>query len=1119
VFEEAAGITKFKSQKKEALRKLEYTDANLLRVADIIAEVSRQMNSLQRQAQKAKRYQVLHKDLRVLDTHLGHRHYTEFQAEKSETDTQIKVLLAQCEEMQKKIHDREADAAQTREAYHQVEGRINSLRQQAQELHSRIQGADSKIGFNNERAEELAGRIQRNQEDANSARELLERQRRELAAADEQFAEIHNALASRQAALDEPHLTHNAIIPERLRIDTARRTLRETFRTIESQMATEEARAQNLSGQMSGDRQRHETLQHDKQAAAQQREASQVEFDHLQRQIQELESSRDDLDQKLKDIASSIQERRLQREGAIEELNEIQRHLTQRNLRLETLHQIIEKGEGLDFGTQNVLGGFDEPERFKDKLNGIVASSIEVDPQFISAIEAALRDHLQAVLLTDSSLAEDIISKLNHGKLGRAALALQDFLHSEEGTERQFMPNGAIAWALDKVKAKQEVQPLMNRLLRDVVIVEDLATALRLKMEHPALCFVTLNGEMISAYGVIHGGAGKEEASSTLRREAESRKLREEAGLLEAAAAVKEEQIEELRVSIEEQSRDEANARDAAQKNRDGLSQFHGKVSVVQRALQQATAKLDSLEWEQNQIGDRLATAEAAITGHRDAAAACNRQLEENQLREQELDRELENIIRRESESTERLNELKTAFAVEQNALQSVERQKAPLASRLEELQNSITRYENEVFTWEQRIESAQNENRHLEEALEDARRQHSVVEEEGAMLVDNRNAAFEKVTVLENELNAFRQRYNELNEHRNRAEVQQTRVDLRLENLVTQVHDRYQISLDTFEPDPHTLLLALNEQKKQHERNSKRKATLAARTDGSTDGSETAAEDDSADTQQVQSATDEADSAIDGLDDQPDWDLVLEIVTELRQRLEGMGPVNLDAIQEFEELEERHNFLATQHGDLIKSKEELLQVIAKINETTKTMFSETFAAVRANFRQNFKELFGQGSQADLRLENEEDPLESGIEIEAKPPGKKLQTISLLSGGERSMTAVALLFSIYMVKPSPFCVLDELDAPLDESNIGRFILMLDKFINNSQFIIVTNSKRTMSRADVIYGVTMQEFGISKPVGVRMTNEKASLEDGAPNVAETVRGPGKRRAEVDIDALI
>ncbi len=532
------------------------------------------------------------------------------------------------------------------------------------------------------------------------------------------------------------------------------------------------------------------------------------------------------------------------------------------------------------------------------------------------------------------------------------------------------MPNGAIAWALDRVKAKPEVQPLMNRLLRDVVIVDDLATALRLKSEHPALCFVTLNGEMLSAHGVIFGGTGKEEASSTLRREAESRKLREEAGLLEAAAAVKEEQIEDLRVKLEEQARDEANARDAAQRNRDGISEFHGKVSVVQRALQQATAKLDSLEWEQNQIGERLAAAESAIAGHREAAARCARQLEENQQRERDLEHEIENVIRREAESTERLNELKTAFAVEQSALQGVERQKAPLASRLEELQNSITRYENEVFTWEQRIESAQDENRRLGEEVEEARRQHGVVEEESIRLVDERNAAFEKVTALEGELNALRQRHVELNEHRSRAEVQQTRVDLRLENLGTQMQERYQISLDTFEPDPHALLLALNEQKKQRDRNSKRKATLTARSDGSADPEaagegfpDTEASAAEAEARQAP-VTDEAAEAVievGAMDNEPDWDLVQQIVTELRQRLDGMGPVNLDAIQEFEELEERHNFLATQHDDLVKSKDELLQVIARINETTKTMFTETFAAVRANFRQNFKELFGQG--------------------------------------------------------------------------------------------------------------------------------------------------------------
>ena len=397
-----------------------------------------------------------------------------------------------------------------------------------------------------------------------------------------------------------------------------------------------------------------------------------------------------------------------------------------------------------------------------------------------------------------------------------------------------------------------------------------------------------------------------------------------------------------------------------------------------------------------------------------------------------------------------------------------------------------------------------------MTEDLEILREELVKIDSEGHATVARRNEVFEKVSAIESELNNLRQRQTTLGEHRSRGEVQQTRVELKLENLVNQIQERYQVSLDAFEPDPHALLLSINEQKKSRDRNHKRKATMAARDD---EGGESAESSDiTVETPATVTAEDlaEVDALLASSEGAPDWELVQEIVNELRQRVESMGPVNLDAIKEFEELEQRHNFLETQHGDLVKSKDELLQVIAKINETTKIMFRETFDQVRVNFRQNFKELFGQGSQADLRLDNEDDPLDSGIEIEAKPPGKKLQTISLLSGGERSMTAVALLFSIYMVKPSPFCVLDELDAPLDETNIGRFLTMLDKFISNSQFIVVTHNKRTMSRADVIYGVTMQEFGVSKPVGVRMTGEKVSLEDGQPTVADSVSGRAKPR---------
>ena len=201
------------------------------------------------------------------------------------------------------------------------------------------------------------------------------------------------------------------------------------------------------------------------------------------------------------------------------------------------------------------------------------------------------------------------------------------------------------------------------------------------------------------------------------------------------------------------------------------------------------------------------------------------------------------------------------------------------------------------------------------------------------------------------------------------------------------------------------------------------------------------------------------------------------------------MGPVNIDAIEEFESLQERYDFLNKEHNDLINAKDGLLKVISKINRETRSRFSDTFEQISKNFSSVFKELFGDKARASLIMLDESDPLESGIDIIAKPPGKKPQSITLLSGGERAMTAVALLFSIYMVKPSPFCVLDELDAPLDESNIGRFLKLLDRFTKESQFVIVTHNKRTMSRCEVMYGVTQEEFGISQLIGMKFKENK------------------------------
>jgi chromosome segregation protein len=228
------------------------------------------------------------------------------------------------------------------------------------------------------------------------------------------------------------------------------------------------------------------------------------------------------------------------------------------------------------------------------------------------------------------------------------------------------------------------------------------------------------------------------------------------------------------------------------------------------------------------------------------------------------------------------------------------------------------------------------------------------------------------------------------------------------------------------------------------------------------------------------------------------DWKSVSEQVAALQKRIDEMGPVNLVAIEEYEETEQRYQFLTSQNDDLVQAKQQLLEVINRINSQTREMFTDTFNKIRENFRSMFVEIFG-GGKADLVLVDEGDVLESGIEIVARPPGKQLQSISLLSGGEQTMTAVALLFSIYQVKPSPFCLLDELDAPLDESNINRFVRVLQRFLEHSQFIIITHNKRTIGMADVLYGVTMEEHGVSKIVSVKFhkADETAPVRETAP----------------------
>ncbi len=1077
VFEEAAGITKFKQQKKEALRKLDYTEANLVRIVDVLEEQKRQMGSLQRQASKARRYATLLEQVRVLDTHFSHRQFAELRAERGELVTSIGALRTQHEELQTQIEGGQTGLNETRAAFQAIEGEISDLRQRESDLQGKIQEATSRIRFNEERGVEMRTLIERNEADIASSREKLATQRDDLSAADETLKAMAEQIGVQEADLGRRLEQTDGIRRERGQVEQALNENRSRLGKAESLVTTLTAQLENGLSQMTSSQQRVGKLGDEKGRIETERKEKVAELTELEKAKTGREAQRTELELELKLLEDGLVGAQRDLVSAREAEAELTREITKKQTRLETLQQLVATGEGFERGTQEVLK--DEGGGMKGEVLGAIANFIEVAPEFIPAIEAALGQNLQAVLVAHSVAARDILGRLQKGKLGQASLIPKDLIlkkESEPELSSFSIHPASLGWAADKVSAEPNVEAVVQGLLQNVLLVDSLDRALALRDELPGVAFATLTGEFLSAGGVLTGGFKESGAGSILERQAEIRGLEKLTAKIRTKLEAERKRVNGLDDLVAESQVDVEAHRERLQKLKVEISTVEGQLAMVQREVQQQDSKLESLTWEETELVKRMDAAQAQQSELESRRAEASESIEKLETETGQLQTRHQLIREKEEEATVLLNELRTALAVEKRSRESLEQQRAPMSSRLRELEEVIQRRNADIDGYKVRIDEATEENETLRTEIASLTKQRGEVLDRRGSLETKRGGLLSEIEQGEAKLVTMRQQVAKMAEQRGNEEIRSTQLELRMENLNDAIRQRYQVELENFEPDSHELLGVIAETQK--------KLKIAPGKDDAAESEMPEIPDDS----------------------QPDWKFVEEATVELRRKLDSMGPVNLDAIQEYDELEERFNLMVEQHDDLVKSKDELLKVIEKINKTTKAMFAETFVKVSKNFREMFTELFGKGAQANLVLLDDEDPLESGIEIIAKPPGKKLQSISLLSGGERSMTAVALLFAIYMVKPSPFCVLDELDAPLDEANIERFIRVLDRFINESQFIIVTHSKRTMSRCDVMYGVSMEEFGVSKTLGMKFSSSgdraKKSVPGGNPN-AETV----------------
>jgi chromosome segregation protein len=1059
IFEDAAGITKYKAQKKEALRKLEYTDANLVRLADIMKEVKRQIGSLQRQAGKARRFKALFDDLQILDTHFSRKTHDDIHLVITAAEKEIERLRGLQRSLEEQVESQEFGIGEQRHQIDLLEEQIAAARQRVQELKNQGESAANRIGFNEERRGEASLLLEQYQTDVAAAEEKILVQQALLEETDQQLSAIFESLNLEEQQLQERQKEANQLRSQRQDVERSVQDFQRQIRQRESQVATLRGDLSSTLSQKEAGETRLELLQ---------RELTQTEGTHahlgelVSRTGDELElakakvqTSRDELNDSEHELAHTQKElQQIERD-----LGAVQRTLTERESKLEVLKQLNEEGAGLGAGTQAVLRGLDNPERYRATIIGALANYIEVDSEYIAAIEAALGQHLQAILVRDRLAAESIALDLAEKKVGRAAIVPVSNLPKQNAVQLQSLPDGAVAWALDRIKFRPEVAPLITRLLENVVMASALPSAFEIRKSAPDLTIVTMRGEYISRDGIVFAGFNADNGNSILQRKIQIRQLETESVEIRTLVQNLEKQKDLLLAQVGLCQQTVREKRDSSQRMQVNASTLNGQLSLLDRELREAEGKVKSLNWERNNVQQRLDVASGKLGSIEQELSNGGRELDRLQSELAASTVAVDSLRRAEEALSDVLNELKVRVATERQRKENLQRQRQPMAIRLAELQDLILSRRRDITSYAARLEQFTQENATLRVRMEQLQIEQSEAEAGVGRVLQDRAAQVGALEAVDLNLRHLRKQLSDCQEMRGQHEVKTTQSNLRLEHIREHVTHRYHVDLSNLPLDWYAFQVCLREQHKRLDRPE-------------------------SETEVPQPAL--ASSASQEID----WEFVQTSIAEMTERLDAMGPVNLEAIQEYDELEERQKFLEEQHNDLVKSKNELLDVINKINATTQELFADTFEQVRKNFQEMFTELFG-GGKANLLLVDDLDPLESGIEIIAKPPGKQLQSISLLSGGERTMTAVSLLFAIYMVKPSPFCVLDEMDAPLDESNIRRFIKILDRFVHQSQFVVITHNKRTIAKADVLYGVTMEEHGISKLVGVKLTQRENS----------------------------
>lgn len=1023
LFEEAAGITRYKARKLEALRKLDATEQNLVRVADIIAEIKRQISTLERQAKQAEKFRRFKEELGKLQVLLHLDKTVKLKDKLKDLEHKTKQVNQRLEEAQGETHKLEQDEKQQRARLAQIDEELSQTREQAYKVHSEVELTQGRMESTRRHKDLLVDQRGRNEQQVTEALARIENlkiwiaERRQMVANKEnQKAEretqkrgLVDQLSSLEGDLNAKNQDLESKNSAAVDLVTKAAQMRAELESLRSQDAEVSKRIQDVTDQI------NQVLTGLADSARMLEEFRQSKITAQAEEAQ--------IDETILGYQSSLS----QQENLLDEINSSLRQLNNQHSEVRSRYGVLQelqnKLTGYDSGVKAVLQAKQNEPLMWQEVLGVVADLLSVDQSLEGAVENLLGSQLQSLVVKNRGTAAKVVEFLKAEGQGKVSLLVLEDLLFNSGTA---VPSGEghVGPLPESVKFLPELEPMVRFLLGDGHLVEDWSAAERLSGIYPTQRFVTPEGDRQGPRGSWKAGSAVT-GFSLLGRHREMTELNDRLKTLDGEIQSAEQKL----IDSKKTRKDTEDALLAAEARRQQLKIFLAETEKEFHRLDETKTRLEGektelekerqgleVHWQADknrvdQLSVLLSQSEQAQHLTQDEIAEARKSLQNLQGRREELSRlvvQAELELAAMDEVALRAQEEADRYQVEQDQLTHSVTLKNEENQQLESQDRQLSL---DLNSLEEKAGGLTNFKKEADEKVQAVLIQRETIAAETEERIERVKKSRVKLEEIQRELNSFA--------------IQEAQFNVEIRNYEEKLQVEYKVDLDNPPVHPE-------------------------------EGFDAGA----AETQCI----------------------------ELRAKIDRLGLVNMVAMEEYDELSQRYKFLTEQQEDLLKAKDDLQKAINKINLTSKELFTSTFATVQENFKDIFQRLF-EGGRAELILIDEGDVLESGIEIVARPPGKRLQSIFLLSGGEKALTAIALLFALFMVKPSPFCLLDEIDAPLDDVNVGRFTHLLKEFSKRTQFIMITHNKVSMETGDILYGVTMQESGVSKIISTKFKENK------------------------------